>query len=108
VSLIIPTKTMNETIYTVKARETIDSLVGAVGFSDACIPPTLNSTYALVQAIDGDVRICADGDTPTADKGFSLTDGSSIEVWGGTSLKDFLVIDDGGVAKLEVVYMGVA
>ena len=97
---------MNEVIYTIKARETIGSLVAAVGFSAANIPPTLNSTYALVQAVDGDVRICADGTTPTATKGIRLTEDSTIEVWGGTSLKDFKAIDDGGTAKLEVVYFG--
>ena len=93
-------------IYKVIDRETISSLVAAVGFTASKLPPTKNVTYAIVQAIGGDVRFNIDGTTPTASLGLRLTEDSTIEVWGGTALANFLAINDGGTAKLEVVYMG--
>ena len=97
---------MNEVIYTVKNRETIADVAASVGFTAAYIQPLANPTYALIQAVDDDVRICIDGTAPTATKGIRLTEDSTIEVWGSTSLINFRVIDDGGTAKLEVIYYG--
>jgi len=94
-------------IYVVKNRQTIDDVSVPVGFNAAYIPPIEKDTiYAMVEAVDGDVRFCIDGTIPAADKGFRLTEDSSIEIWGSAALSDFLVIDDGGTAKLEVVYHG--
>lgn len=99
--------TLKTDIFVVKNRETIDDVSVAIGFTAAYIPPTEGNTiYAFIQAIDGDVRICIDGTTPTPDRGISITEGSSIEIWGATALRNFLAIDDGGLAKLEVVYHG--
>lgn len=95
---------LHQKIYVVKNRETIDDVSVAIGFSAAYI--TSDTIYAMIQAVDGDVRFCIDGTTPTADKGFRLTEDSTIEIWGGTALTNFRVIDDGGTAELEVVYHG--
>lgn len=94
-------------IYQVKGRETITSLASAVGFTAAQIPPTKTSTmYAVAQAIDGDARFTIDGTTPTSSLGLRLLQDSSVEIWGSTALAAFRAIDDGGTAKLDVVYMG--
>jgi len=94
-------------IFVVKARETITSLVDAVGFTAAQIPPTsLNVIYAIVQPVDGDIRICIDGSVPTATKGIKINEDTTFEVWGAGALKNFRCINDGGTAKLEVIYMG--
>lgn len=92
-------------IYVVKDRQTIDDVSVAIGFSAAYIPSS-EVVYAMIQAIGGDVRYCIDGTIPAADKGFRLTEDSTIEIWGGTALDKFLVVDDGGTAELEVVYHG--
>lgn len=91
------------TVYTVKNRETISSLTTAVGFTAAKL--TANLMYAIIQAIDGDIRFTIDGTTPTSSLGLRLTQDSSVEVWGTKEMADFLCIDDGGTAKLEVIYM---
>ena len=94
-------------IYVVKNRETISSVSSPTGFTSTYIPPTdVNVIYALVQAIDGTVRYCIDGSTPSTSLGMRLTQDSTMEVWGGDALADFRAIDDGGTANLEVIYMG--
>ena len=60
----------------------------------------------VCRSVDGDVRFCVDGTTPTSSKGLRLTQDSNVEVWGAGALTNFRCIDDGGTAKLEVVYMG--
>ena len=92
------------TIYRVVDRETIDDVSSSVGFTAAKLTAAL--MFATIQAIDGDIRFCIDGTTPTDSKGLRLTEDSSVEVWGTTAMKDFRCIDDGGTAKLEVVYHG--
>ncbi len=95
-------------IYAVSDRETISSLTTAVGFTAGKLAPTTGTLYyARIQAIDGNVRFTEDGTTPTSSKGFRLLQDASVEVWGSDSLGDFLCIDDGGTAKLEVHYYGV-
>jgi hypothetical protein len=86
-------------------RETISSVSTAIGFTAAKL--TGNVQYALIQAIDGDIRFCVDGTTPTASKGMKLPEDSTVEIWGGLDLGKFLCIDDGGTAKLEVIYFGI-
>ena len=90
------------TVYAVSDRETIASVSTAVGFTSSKLVASL--IYARIQAIDGDVRITEDGTTPTSSKGFKLVQNSTVEVWGTTAMSDFLCIDDGGSAKLEVIY----
>lgn len=95
--------------YSVKGRETISSLAAAIGFTAAQIPPTSgkeNIQYAIIQAIDGDVRFTIDGSTPSTSLGMKLLQDDSVEVWGYSALTKFRAIDDGGTAKLEVIYMG--
>jgi len=95
-------------IYSVSDRETISSVSTAVGFTVAKLTPAgYILHYAVIQAIDGDVRFTIDGTTPTDSLGLRLREDASVEVWGGKAMADFLCIDDGGTAKLEVVYMGV-
>lgn len=94
-------------IYQVLNRETVTSVATAVGFTSTYIPPTESRTmYALVQAVGGDIRFCIDGTTPTTSKGVRLTEDSTVEIWGYTSLKNFKAIDDGDTATLEVIYFG--
>lgn len=96
-------------IYVVKNRETISdvSTEDGVGFTSTYIPPTdVNVIYATVQAIDGPIRICMDGTAPTSTKGIRIIKDTIFEVWGGDALAAFRAIDDGGSAKLEVIYMG--
>lgn len=93
--------------FKVIGRETISDVSSSVGFTSTKIPPTKsNVRYAIIQAIDGDIRLCIDGTTPTSSKGLRLLEDASVEVWGYSALIDFRCIDDGGTAKLEVVYMG--
>lgn len=98
-------------IYTVSDRETISdvSTSGGVGFTTTKLAPTgYTIHYAIVQAIDGDVRFTIDDTAPVADTtGQRLCQDDSVEVWGATAMSNFLAIDDGGTAKLEVIYMGV-
>ena len=98
-------------IYQVSDRETISdvSTTGGEGFTTAKLTPTgYIIHYAIIQAIDDAIRFTIDGTAPVADTtGLRLTKDSSVEVWGGTDMSNFLCIDDGGTAKLEVVYMGV-
>jgi len=98
-------------IYSVSDRETISdvSTAGGVGFTAAKLAPTTGTIYyAVVQAVSGNVRFTIDGTAPVAaTTGMRLLQDDSVEVWGTTALAAFLAIDDGGTAKLEVVYMGV-
>ena len=91
------------TVYNVSDRETISSVSTAVGFTTSKLVAYLQ--YAFIQAIDGDIRFTVDGTTPTSSKGVRLTQDSSVEIWGTTAMSNFLCIDDGGTAKLEVIYM---
>ncbi len=94
-------------IYRVIDRETISSLTAAVGFTTTKIPPTVVTVvYAFIQAVGGDVRFTVDGTTPTTSLGVILKENCSCEIWGSDALTNFLAIDDGGTATLEVVYMG--
>jgi len=94
-------------IYTVKHRETIDDVSSSIGFTSTYIPPTdKNVTYALIQAINGTIRMTIDGTTPTSSKGNRLAQDGSVEVWGSEALTNFRCIDDGGTATVEVIYMG--
>ena len=94
-------------IYKVKARETIASLVAAVGLTATYLPPTSRDTlFAIVQAIGGDVRFTVEGTTPVAaTTGHRLVEDGTVELW-GAEMTDFLAIDDGGTAELEVTYYG--
>ena len=94
-------------IYSVKGRETIASLVASVGFTAAQIPSTKpNVVYAIAQPVGGDIRMCIDSTTPEATKGMKMVENTIFEVWGAAALIAFHCIDDGGTAKLEVIYMG--
>lgn len=95
-------------IYVVIGRETIDDLAESVGFDSDFLPPTEpNTIYAVIQAIDDPIRFCIDGTPPVADTtGMRLTKDNTTEVWGAAALAAFRCIDDGGTAKLEVIYMG--
>ena len=90
-------------IYNVKDRETISSVSGSTGFTSGKL--TANLIYAFIQAIDGDIRFTIDGSTPSTSLGIRLTQDTSTEIWGTEAMSDFLCIDDGGTAKLEVIYM---
>ena len=89
-------------IYNVKDRETISSVSSSVGFTSGKLTSSL--IYAFIQAIDGDIRFTEDGTTPTSSLGVRLTQDSSVEIWGTTAMADFRCIDDGGTAKLEVIF----
>jgi len=91
-------------IYEVIDRETISSLTDSVGFTAAKL--VSRKVYAIIQAVDGNVRFTIDGTTPSTSLGLRLTQDSSVEVWGSDTMTNFRCIDDGGTAKLEVVYMG--
>ena len=91
-------------IYRVSDRETISSVSSSIGFTSTKLVAYL--VYAIIQAVDGDVRFTIDGTTPTSSLGLRLTEDSSVEVWGGQAMTDFRCIDDAGTASLEVVYMG--
>lgn len=94
-------------IYTVIERETISSVSSSVGFTSTYIPPAeLDTIYAIIQAVGGDIRFCIDGSTPSTSLGLRLPEDSTVEVWGSGALTDFRCIDDGGTATLEVIYMG--
>lgn len=95
------------TILSAIGRETIPSLTASVGFTAATIAAIAERLhYALIQAVDGDVRFALDGATPTSSLGLRLTQDSNVEVWGDSDINNFRCIDDSGTAKLEVVYMG--
>ncbi len=93
-------------LYSVSDRETISdvSTSGGVGFTSTKLTAYL--MYAFIQAIDGDIRFTIDSTAPTSSKGVRLLQDSSVEIWGSKAMTDFLCIDDGGSAKLEVIYMG--
>ena len=90
-------------LYKVKDRETISSVSASVGFTSSKLTAFLQ--YAVIQAIDGDIRFTIDGSTPSTSLGLRLVQDASVEVWGTEDMTNFLCIDDGGTAKLEVVYM---
>lgn len=95
-------------LYEVSDRETISDVSSSVGFTAAKLAPTgFVLHYAIIQAVDGDIRFTIDGTTPTSSKGLRLLQDASVEVWGGNAMAAFRCIDDGGTAKLEVIYMGV-
>jgi len=96
-------------LYAVSDRETISTLTSSIGFTAAKLAPTRGTIhYAIIQAIDGVVRFAIDGTAPIANTtGLRLLQDASVEVWGSEALKNFRCINDGGTAKLEVVYMGV-
>lgn len=96
-------------IYGVSDRETISTLTSSIGFTAAKLAPTIGTIYyAVIQAIDGVVRFAIDGTAPIANTtGLRLLQDASVEVWGSEALKNFRCINDGGTAKLEVIYMGV-
>lgn len=95
------------TLAAVIARETVSSVSSSTGFLAANIPPTNKQTlFAVVQAVSGPVRFTVDGTAPTTSLGQRLTTGSKLEIHGSAALTNFRAIDDGGVATLEVVYMG--
>ena len=94
-------------IYVVKGRETVASLVASIGFTAAQIPTAKsNVIYAIAQPVGGDIRMCMDGTTPTSTKGVKIVANTTFEVWGSAALIAFRCINDGGTAKLEVIYMG--
>ena len=94
-------------IYNPIGRETIAGVAAAIGFSAAHIPPTDNDVaYALVQPLTGAIRFCIDGTTPEAAVGVKINIEDTFEVWGRKALVNFLAIDDGGVATIEVIYFG--
>ncbi len=91
------------TVYKVKDRETISSVSSSTGFTAAKL--TAGLQYAVIQAIDGNIRFTIDGTTPTTSLGLRLNQDDSVEVWGTAEMSNFRCIDDGGTATLEVVYM---
>jgi len=96
-------------IYVVKGRETVTGLSASKGFTAIQIPPTttkLNVIYAIAQPVDGDIRMCMDGTVPTSTRGIKINEDTIFEVWGSAALIAFRCINDGGTAKLEVIYMG--
>lgn len=90
-------------IYNVSDRETVSSVSASVGFTSSKLVAYLQ--YAVIQAIDGNIRFCIDGSTPSTSKGLRLLQDASVEVWGTEAMSKFRCIDDGGTAELEVVYM---
>ena len=94
-------------LYSVISRETIGDLAASVGFTAANIPTTQPRTiYAVIQPIDGPIRITIDGTTPTADVGIKIAEDATVEIWGYAALIAFRCIDDNDTATLEVIYMG--
>ncbi len=97
-------------LYSVRDRETMATLTSSIGFTAAKIPPAVtNVMYAVIQAVDADVRFTIDGTAPVAGStGILLPQEGMIEVWGSTSLAAFRCINNVAAsgAKLEVVYMG--
>lgn len=89
--------------WNVSDRETKSDVSSSVGFTSGKLVKHL--VYAVIQAIDGDIRFTIDGTTPTSSLGLRLLQDASVEVWGTKAMSDFRCIDDGGTAKLEVVYM---
>ena len=85
-------------------RETVSSLVAATGLTTTKL--TNGVDYATIQAVGGSVRFCLNGTTPTSSLGQVIPDTRVIEVWGYEALKNFLAINNGGIAKLEVIYFG--
>lgn len=91
-------------IYAVVDRETIDPVSSSVGITSTLI--TAQVTYAVIQALGGDIRFTIDGTTPTTSLGMRLTENSKVELWGDQAMSNFRCIDDGGVATVEVITMG--
>ncbi len=93
-------------IYTVIERERL-SPTSSTGFTAANISPTSPGThYVRIQALNGDIWYTTDGTTPTSLAGNKLPENSTVEIWGGAAMRDFLCIDDGDGADLECKYMG--
>ena len=91
------------TVWKVSDRETISSVSSSTGFTAGKL--IAHVLYAIIQAIDGNVRFTIDGTIPESTLGLRLLQNASVEVWGVEAMNDFRCIDDGGTAKLEVVYM---
>jgi len=90
-------------LMTITGREKVSSLVASTGLTASNIPQG-GLPVAVVQAIGGDVRFTVNGTTPVAaTTGQKLLDGNFVELT-GKELDDFLAIDDGGTAVLEVVF----
>lgn len=89
-------------IYGVSDRETISSVSDSVGFTSSKLVSGV--TYAFIQAIDGVIRFTEDGTTPSSSKGIRLLKDGTAEIWGSEAMTKFRCIDDGGTAKLEVIY----
>ncbi len=90
-------------LWKVSDRETISSVSSFIGFTSGKL--VAHVLYAVIQAIDGDIRFTIDSTEPTSSLGLRLTQDSTVEIWGVEAMTDFRCIDDGGTAKLEVVYM---
>ena len=93
-------------VWKVIDEETISDLSVAVGLTASCI--TAEVEWASVQAIDGDVRFTLkSGRVPVAaTTGKRIVQDGLLELWGHNEMKNFLAIDDGGTAKLEISYHG--
>ena len=92
-------------IYVVSDRETIDDVSDSAGIGFTSTKLVTGIVYAIIQAVDGNIRFTIDGSTPSTSLGLRLLQDASVEVWGKQAMSDFLCIDDGGTAELEVVYM---
>ena len=93
-------------IFKVMSRETIASVSSPTGLTLSKLPPTLDVTYASIQAIAAAVRYTIDGSVPSTSLGKRLTKDSTVEIWGSAALAAFSAIDDGSTAKLEVIFYG--
>ena len=91
------------TIYRVKDRETISSVSSSTGFTSSKLTAFL--VYAFIQAVSADIRFTINGTTPTSSLGVRLPQDVSVEIWGIEAMSNFLCIDDGGTATVEVIYM---
>ncbi|KKN70391.1 hypothetical protein LCGC14_0430860 [marine sediment metagenome] len=89
-------------IYEVSDRETISDVSSSIGFTSSKL--VANLIYAFIQAVDGNIRFSEDGTTPTSSLGVRLLKDGTTEIWGTKAMSKFRCIDDGGTAKLEVIY----
>ncbi len=88
-------------------RETIASVSTAIGITAALLPNAdRRVTYAIVQAVGGNIRFTVDGTAPTTSLGLRLLQDAVMEVWGAEDIEGLLMIDDGGTATVEIVTMG--
>ena len=93
--------------YMHRGRENVSSLTASVGFTSTYLPATDTKVrFAVIQAIEGNIRFRVDGSAPTSSAGMRLLKDSSVEIWGARDMTNFRCIDDGGTANLEVNYYG--